>query len=159
MRKGIKHFLSSSSSLKLGLSLTLVPVYFYFVDCYQERFTSWLITLQDENSWGVTGILISIIGLTLVFGYLDDNKSEKSILGKLFFVLVVLSSVFMFWLLDVSFAYFGVIFFVLVIYLLLGLLYDLVILVKTYVEELETNLQLMLVIPVLTVLLNYFFGK
>lgn len=159
MKELIKNFLNSIRTIKLGISLIVVPVYFYLVDFYQPQLVEWLIRIQKNYSWGKLGLLTSTMGVVLLFSYFHDEKLMHIKYGEIFSVFALFFATHIFWYLDVNFAYFGVIFFIPLVYNLVSVVFKLSVVIKDFLISLESNLQLALIIPILTVILNYFFGK
>lgn len=155
MRKLINDFMDSQASLHFGISLLTVPIYFYWVDKYQELFLDKITYYQSRDVWGFIGAVSFVIGLSLTIFYLDSKLEHKRLSNRFIKSVGALSILFSTWLVHKEFAYICFIFWVMGIYLLIGFLQDIISLSIGNFLKLETNYQLMIAIPLITIVLNY----
>lgn len=159
MKERVNDFFKSLVSLKIGITLFVVPFYFYWVDTYQPILVEWLIKLQTEYTWGKVAVLVSAVGFVFIREYFKGKGSSERLFERIFSIIAFVCTMLFFWLLNEQFAYVGILSFVIVVYLAVGLIFDVFKIVASYLVQLESNLQLTLIIPILTVILNYFFTK
>ncbi|OYQ67921.1 hypothetical protein B9P78_02135 [Aerococcus sp. 1KP-2016] len=110
---------------------------------------------QSKDVWGFIGAVSFVIGLSLTIFYLDSKLEHKRLSNRFIKSVGALSILFSTWLVHKEFAYICFIFWVMGIYLLIGFLQDIILLSIGNFLKLETNYQLMIAIPLITIVLNY----
>lgn len=155
LKKLINDFMDSQTSLHFGISLLTVPIYFYWVDKYQELFLDKITYYQSRDVWGLIGAVSFMIGLSLTIFYLDSKLEHKRLSNRFIKSVVILTFTFLSWLVIKEFAYFVFTFWVTGICLLIGVIQDVISLSIGHFLKMETNYQLMIAIPLITIVLNY----
>lgn len=156
IKNDLNKFLDSDSSWKLGISLLTVPFYLSMVDLYQSKIVERISVLQIDTIWGIFGVLCTLVGVMLIFsniGFKEHDSEISKIFNRAIGILLFIS---ISWLMDEKWiAYVMVLFWAVTIYLLVEVLHRISDILRKYFSELETNYQLMIAIPIITICLNY----
>lgn len=157
MKKFINWFIHSNWFGYFGLSLIMSPIYFYVVNLYQPFFRKWWFGNQDTELY-TAQILLFTLGLFIIAIFFNVQIDEKknwlwSKVALLFFLFIFMFST---WILTaIRDAYIGIIFFWPFFMILTNLLHWVLKEIRNIYFNLESYEKIAVIIPVITVLLNY----
>jgi len=157
MKKYINWFIHSNWFGYFGLSLMMSPIYFHIVSLYHSSVWQWWFGNQNTLLHTVQ-ILLIFLGAFIIAIFFNIQLGIKK--NWLMYKVAIAFSSFIFlfstWILtDINDAYFGVIFFWLFFMILTNLLHLLLKEIKNIYYNLKYYEKIAVIIPVITVVLNY----